>query len=60
MTTTLDRQNSDKYKPKFLSQPQPDKYRYVCAHCSKRYGKPDKNGWIDVVRCKDCPKLLYS
>lgn len=45
---------SIKFRPRYLSMPCPEKYRYICGFCSKRYGEPDRLGWIDVTRCPDC------
>jgi len=43
-----------KYRPRYLDVPCPDKYRYICGYCSKRFGDPDRFGWIDIVRCEAC------
>lgn len=32
-------------------------YGYLCPRCNSRYGEPQRNGAIDVKRCKDCPTL---
>lgn len=55
-TTTLDRQYSEDpdKRPRYLNLPCPDKYRYICGRCSKRWGEPDVLGWIDIVRCEKC------
>jgi hypothetical protein len=29
-------------------------YRYACPGCDKRWGDPDPNRWVDVVRCEKC------
>lgn len=43
-----------KFKPRYLNMPCPDKYGFICGYCSKRFGEPDLNGWIDIVRCEAC------
>lgn len=45
---------SVKFRPRYLDMPCPDKYRYICGRCSKRWGEPDRLGWVDVVRCVRC------
>lgn len=35
----------------------PKEYGYICGKCNKRYGEPQPQNWVDVVRCDKCPKL---
>lgn len=36
----------------------PHEYSKICPHCCARYGKPNDNKIIDVVRHDSCPTLM--
>ena len=36
------------------------KFRFICPPCSKRYGPPDRLGWIDLKMCNDCEIRMDS
>lgn len=50
-----------KFRPRYLDKKSPDKYRFICGHCSERYGEPDlQYGHIDITRCDGCPPLRVN
>jgi len=36
----------------------PKEYGAVCPCCNKRYGSPQRRGFIDVRRCSSCPSQM--
>ncbi len=35
----------------------PKTYGSICPHCNKRYGEPNRLGYIEIMRCGTCPKF---
>lgn len=33
----------------------PKEYGHICPGCQKRYGQKQGRGFVDVLRCKECP-----
>ena len=44
------------FRPKFDNEPFKS-YGYLCPRCMKRWGSPQRNGYIDITRCESCPPL---
>ena len=38
----------------------PKQYGMICPCCNKRYGNPERLGFIDVRRCGNCPSLAMQ
>ncbi len=53
MNPTLVKPTDCRFLPNDTS---PKEYGYICGKCNKRFGAPQPHGWVDVVRCEDCPK----
>lgn len=49
-------------KPRFMKEREndPPVYGYICPKCEERYGDPQRNGYVDIVRCKKCPELNFG
>lgn len=43
-------------KPRYMKRVDPAVYGFICSYCNKRFGQPNKDGSIEVIRCETCIK----
>lgn len=47
-------------RDKYVYRNDPSEYGFLCSNCFKRYGKPQRGGFVDITRCPKCPSLLQK
>lgn len=59
-SAAIDLERGNEFRSKYRKAVLPTAYGFICSNCERRWGERQRDGYVDIRRCKTCPPLKMA